>query len=91
MHGLHHGFKAAAGVAVALLREQPTFPSGSNSNESATEPEDVRWESLADPGALELEAADCLLQVAGTRTGITAMNLTTSTSSGVSLISFASA
>lgn len=76
-----------AGVTVALMREQSMFPQDSP---SGGEPyggglggaDPTRWEAVVDPLGLEEDAADCLLRVAGTDSGVTALSLQTSTSGG---------
>lgn len=73
-----------SGVSLALLQEQLQFPSG---NTPRVSPDSIdeqhlgqggsqkRWEVVADPSALEEDAAECLLSVAGTRTGVTALHM----------------
>ena len=77
-----------AGVTVALVQEQDAyFPKQSGAaadgkNSWLQGGASPRWEGMVDPVALEEDAADGLLRLAGTRTGWTALTLETS-SSGV--------
>ncbi|KAK9807232.1 hypothetical protein WJX73_000142 [Symbiochloris irregularis] len=80
--------RLVAGVALALMPEQTTFPPAAEDHASG---QSSRWEALVDPGSLELEAASCLLQVAGTRAGITAVGLESSVASGLPMHALSSA
>lgn len=89
-HYMSLHMSAFAGVALALLPEQTAFPAVAEDDSNEDElNEDGRWEALVDPGALELQAASCLLQVAGTRIGMTAVGLESSIASGMASGPFA--
>ena len=64
---------AASGVSIAVLKERDMLARRCDKSSLEHTSSQARWELLVDPQTLEEHVADCVLRVAGSSSGITAL------------------